>query len=172
VLELKTLGHEINALRDVLMNQGRMATDGVAPSPDGLATLVPAPSQAMDEVTDFLFRKLQYPLVRDLMLYYDRVAKSAADAEVAASIEDLRATVGSFRDEIGDLLREHGVEPIEAVGRYIDSELHQQRAVVQTRNRELHEQIARVMRHGFMGNGSVLRKAEVEVYKYNAEALS
>lgn len=119
--------------------------------------------RAWTEVQELLFQKLQYPLMRDLILFYDRVAKSVGDFDQAAR-EDILETVRSYPEELVDLLREHGVEPL-AAGERLDPELHQATRVVETGDPEQHQRIARVVRTGFRIHGRVLRKAEVEVYR-------
>lgn len=158
-----------------------------SPEAPGLATILeelqalrqelrPAPAepvsgQVWSELSDLLFQKLQYPLIRDLILYYDRLSKSIAslEAEPVLAGSAWSQTLRSLPEELVDLLRDHGVELVE-VGLKLDPELHQACSVLATTDPASHQRISRVVRAGFRLNGKMLRKAEVEIYRLESPA--
>ena len=118
------------------------------------------------EIEDFLYRKLQYPLLRDLMLFYDRVAAaSLTEEQDDLTIADLHETILSFREEIVDMLSEQGIERIEPDGE-LDPACHQVRQSIVTDDPAQHNRVSRVVRVGFARHGQVMRKAEVEVFRH------
>ncbi len=126
----------------------------------------------LEEYERGMLRSLKEPMLRDLMLLYDSLDKLLskskngvlATAEFARELELLRA-------ELLEVFSTQNMEPITIAGepRY-QPELQKVVQIESAENAEENQLITRVVREGFVWEGRVLRKQEVAVKKWAAQA--
>jgi molecular chaperone GrpE len=101
-------------------------------------------------------------LALDLLPVIDNFDRATAAAKQAGETGPLVQGVAMVQAQLLDLLRRHGITPIEAVGRPFDPNLHQ--AVMQQPTAEqLPGTVLQVLEKGFMIHDRVLRPARVVV---------
>lgn len=104
-------------------------------------------------------------LILDLLNVLDDLERTVDLAEVGK--EDLSAFVKGVEmilAHLYEMLKNHGVKPIEADGKIFDPSFHE--ALMQVENRELPEHtIIEVLQKGYLIHGRVLRTAKVKVSK-------
>ena len=104
-------------------------------------------------------------LILDLLNVLDDLERTVDLAE--SSKEDLAAFlkgVEMILAHLYEMLKNHGVKPIEAEGKIFDPNFHE--ALMQVENKELPEHtIIEVLQKGYLIHGRVLRTAKVKVSK-------
>ena len=104
-------------------------------------------------------------LIFDLLNVLDDLERTVDLAE--SSKEDLSAFlkgVEMILAHLYEMLKNHGVKPIEAEGKIFDPNFHE--ALMQVENKELPEHtIIEVLQKGYLIHGRVLRTAKVKVSK-------
>ena len=104
-------------------------------------------------------------LIFDLLNVLDDLERTVDLAE--SSKEDLSAFlkgVEMILSHLYEMLKNHGVKPIEAEGKIFDPNFHE--ALMQVENKELPEHtIIEVLQKGYLIHGRVLRTAKVKVSK-------
>ena len=104
-------------------------------------------------------------LILDLLNVLDDLERTVDLAE--SSKEDLTAFlkgVEMILAHLYEMLKNHGVKPIEAEGKIFDPNFHE--ALMQVENKELPEHtIIEVLQKGYLIHGRVLRTAKVKVSK-------
>jgi molecular chaperone GrpE len=107
-------------------------------------------------------RYAQAPLARDLLPALDNLSRALAAANQAGESGPLVQGVNMVQAQLLDILRRHGITPIEAQGKPFDPNLHQ--AVMQTPAVDVPPQtVVQVVEQGFMIHDRVLRPAGVVV---------
>jgi predicted RecB family endonuclease len=126
----------------------------------------PAPGEADAEIAALLFERLVLPMIEDLMAYYDRLQHAITPLVLAPELDaGARQTLVSLDAEVLDILARHQVE--RAQGDVLDPSLHQVRARVSTNRPDLDRKIAKSHRCGFRRGSQLLRREEVDVYRYD-----
>ncbi len=101
-------------------------------------------------------------LALDLLPVLDNLERAVAAARQAGETGPLVQGVGMVQAQLLDLLRRHGITPIEAEGKPFDPNLHQ--AVMQQPSSTLPPgSVSQVLEKGFMIHDRVLRPAKVAV---------
>ena len=104
-------------------------------------------------------------LIFDLLNVLDDLERTVDQAE--SSKEDLSAFLKGIEMilvHLYEMLKNHGVKPIEAEGKIFDPNFHE--ALMQVENKELPEHtIIEVLQKGYLIHGRVLRTAKVKVSK-------
>lgn len=104
----------------------------------------------------------QTPLAGDLLGPMDNLERAIDAAEKAGDKGALAQGIGMVRNQLLDVLRRHGVKPIEAQGQPFDPNLHQ--AVMQQPSAEVPPQtVLTVLERGYTIHDRVLRPARVIV---------
>ena len=108
-------------------------------------------------------RRYRYePLGRDLLSVLDNLERAMAAARQANETGPLVQGVGMVLTQFLDLLRRHGIIPIEAEGKPFDPNLHH--AVMQQPAADVPPNtVTQVLERGFMIHDRVLRPASVAV---------
>ena len=107
-------------------------------------------------------RYAQLPLAADLLPALDNLERATAAAEQAGEKGPLIQGVAMVHAQMLDILRRHGITPIEAQGKPFDPNLHQ--AVLQQLSKEHPPMtVLQVLERGYMIHDRVLRPARVVV---------
>ncbi len=107
-------------------------------------------------------RFAQMPLAGDLLPALDNLERALTAAEQAGEQGALVKGVAMVRSQVLDVLRRHGVSPIEALNQPFDPHLHQ--AVLQQPRADVPPQtVVQVLAPGYMIHDRVLRPASVAV---------
>jgi molecular chaperone GrpE len=107
-------------------------------------------------------RYAQAPLAGDLLPALDNLERAIAAAEQAGDKGSLAQGVALVRNQILDVLRRHGVTPIDALKKPFDPNLHQ--AVMQQPTAGLPANtVVQVLEQGYQLHDRVLRPARVAV---------
>ncbi len=107
-------------------------------------------------------RYAQAPLAADLLAALDNLERAIAAAEQAGEKGPLVQGVALVHTQLLDILRRHGVTPIEARGQPFDPNLHQ--AVMQQPSKEHPPMtVVQVLEQGYLIHERVLRPARVIV---------
>jgi molecular chaperone GrpE len=107
-------------------------------------------------------RYAQAPLAADLLSALDNLERATAAAEQAGEKGPLVQGVAMVHAQLLDILRRHGITPIEALGRPFDPNCHQ--AVLQQPSKEHPPMtVVQVLEQGYMIHDRVLRPARVVV---------
>lgn len=105
------------------------------------------------------------PLLLDLLLFYDSMNwfRSAMDKEDSSEVV-IQDSFQYLMDEFLEILYRRDVVPMEARAQFDRS---RQRAIKAqpTQDHDKHEQIARVLKRGFLRGEKVLRLEDVEIYR-------
>lgn len=102
------------------------------------------------------------PLLLDLLPVLDNLHRALAAAQQAGDKGPLAQGVALVQNQFLEMLKRHGVTPIDAQGKPFDPNLHQ--AVVQQPSAELPpNSVVQVLEQGFMNQDRVLRPAKVIV---------
>jgi molecular chaperone GrpE len=108
------------------------------------------------------YRYRNEAMARDLLQVLDNLERAVEAAKQANEKGPLVQGVGMVMTQFLDLLKRHGITPIEAQGQPFDPHLHQ--AVMQQPSKELPpHSVAQVFQRGFMIHDRVLRPASVAV---------
>ena len=98
----------------------------------------------------------------DLLPVIDNLDRAMTAAKQAGESGPLVQGVGMVQTQLLDMLKRHGITPIDALGKPFDPNLHQ--AIMQQPSREHPPQtVIRVLQQGFMIHDRVLRPAGVIV---------
>jgi molecular chaperone GrpE len=104
----------------------------------------------------------QAPLAADLLPALDNLARALAAAQQAGDKGKLAEGVAMVRSQVLDILRRHGITPIEARGKPFDANLHE--AVLQQPSDDVPPQtVLDVLEEGYRIHERVLRPARVSV---------
>jgi molecular chaperone GrpE len=107
-------------------------------------------------------RFAQLPLAADLLPALDNLERATTAAEQAGEKGPLVQGVAMVRTQLLDILRRHGITPIEAQGKPFDPNLHQ--AVLQQPSKEHPPMtVLQVLERGYLIHDRVLRPARVVV---------
>jgi molecular chaperone GrpE len=107
-------------------------------------------------------RYAQAPLAKDLLPALDNLNRALAAAGQAGESGPLVQGVNMVQAQLLDILRRHGITPIDAQGKPFDPNLHQ--AVMQTPTMDVPPQtVVQVVEQGFLIRDRVLRPASVVV---------
>jgi molecular chaperone GrpE len=107
-------------------------------------------------------RYAQAPLAKDLLPALDNLHRALVAAGQAGESGPLVQGVNMVQTQLLDVLRRHGITPIDARGKPFDPNLHQ--AVMQTPAADVPPQtVVQVVEQGFMIHDRVLRPASVVV---------
>jgi molecular chaperone GrpE len=105
-------------------------------------------------------------LILDLLNVLDDLERTVDLAQTAK--EDLSAFVKGIEmilAHLYEMLKNHGVKPIEAEGKIFDPNFHE--ALMQVENKDLPEHtIIEVLQKGYLIHGRILRTAKVKVTKH------
>jgi molecular chaperone GrpE len=102
------------------------------------------------------------PLALDLLTALDNLARATEAAQQAGETGPLVKGVALVQNQLLDILRRHGITPIEAAGQPFDPNKHQ--AVMQQPSGNLPpNSVIQVLQQGFMHHDRVLRPASVVV---------
>ena len=108
-------------------------------------------------------------LILDLLNVLDDLERTVDLAQTGK--EDLSAFVKGVEmilAHLYEMLKNHGVKPIEAEGKIFDPNFHE--ALMQVENKELPEHtIIEVLQKGYLIHGRILRTAKVKVSKQSAK---
>jgi molecular chaperone GrpE len=109
-------------------------------------------------------RYAQQPLALDLLASLDNLERATQAAKQANETGPLVQGVAMVQAQLLDVLRRHGITPIEALGKPFDPNLHQ--AVMQQPAANVSPNtVVQVLEQGFMIHDRVLRPARVVVSK-------
>jgi molecular chaperone GrpE len=154
-----------------------------ADSPDGLLARLKAAEEARDQFrhlaqmarADFenyqkrAARDLEQerrfavlPLARDLLRAIDNLERATAAAQKAGETGPLVQGVAMVHSQLLDVLRRHGITPIEAKGQPFDTRFHEAVVEVPTANAPPHT-VVDVLEPGYLMHDRVLRAAKVAV---------
>jgi molecular chaperone GrpE len=101
-------------------------------------------------------------LVQDLLPVLDNLERAVAAAQKAGEAGPLVQGVGLVQNQLHDLLRRHGVTPLDALGKPFDPNLHQ--AVMQQPSADQPPNtVLQVLEPGYLIHDRVLRPARVVV---------
>ena len=106
-------------------------------------------------------REAQKPILKGLLLIYDRVEQAAR----AAGSEAL----GTLEEEIVELLRRHDVELIGDRPDRFDNRIQRAVRTEEARAAEEDQRVTQVVRQGFRWGGRILRPQEVVVRVFKGE---
>jgi molecular chaperone GrpE len=107
-------------------------------------------------------RYSQAPLAADLLPVLDNLERATAAAKQAGETGPLVQGVAMVQSQLLDLLKRHGIKPIDAKGTPFDPNLHQ--AVMQQPAADVPPHtVLQVLEQGFMIHDRVLRPAKVIV---------
>ncbi len=107
-------------------------------------------------------RRYQYgPLVLDLLPALDNLERATAAAAQAGEKGPLVQGVAMVQNQLLDILKRHGITPIDAQGKPFDPNLHQ--AVMQQPGHKEANKVVQVLERGYMIHDRVLRPAKVIV---------
>jgi molecular chaperone GrpE len=115
---------------------------------------------------DLLLNVLR-PVFIDLIQFHDNIGKLVASQPVAAENAEARRlldTLGSFQQEIEDILYRQGVEPFCEEGDAFDPRRQRAASTVPTDDPSLVKTIAARLRKGFKAGEKVIRPEVVSVY--------
>jgi len=109
-------------------------------------------------------RYLYGGLVFDFLPLFDNLERAVAAAQQAGETGPLVDGVALVQSQFLDLLKRHGVTPIDALGKPFDPNMHQ--AVMQQPAKDQPTNtVVQVIERGFMNQDRVLRPAKVVVSK-------
>lgn len=101
-------------------------------------------------------------LALDLLPVIDNLERAMTAARQAGESGPLVQGVGLVQNQLLDMLKRHGITPIDALGKLFDPNLHQ--AVMQKPSADHHpNSVIQVLQQGFMIHDRVLRPASVIV---------
>ena len=105
-------------------------------------------------------------LLKELLQIEDNLARAMTAPN--ATLESLKEGVEMIQKQFGDFLKNHKVEPIEALEKPFDPNLHE---VVNQQESEAHEENTVIEEYskGYTLNGRILRSAKVVISKKPAE---
>lgn len=101
------------------------------------------------------------PLALDLLTAFDNLDRALQAARQAGDAGPLAQGVALVQNQWLDVLRRHGITPIDALGKPFDPNLHQ--AVMQMPSDQPPGAVVQVLQQGFAINDRVLRPAAVAV---------
>jgi molecular chaperone GrpE len=101
------------------------------------------------------------PLALDLLAALDNLDRATAAAKQAGETGPLVQGVVMVQAQLLDVLRRHGITPIDALGKPFDPAVHQ--AVMQQPSDQQPNTVLQVLEQGFMIHDRVLRPARVVV---------
>jgi molecular chaperone GrpE len=102
------------------------------------------------------------PLALDLLSALDNLARATEAAQQAGETGPLVKGVALVQNQILDILRRHGITPIEAAGQPFDPNKHQA-VMQQPSGNHPPNTVIQVLQQGFMHHDRVLRPASVVV---------
>jgi molecular chaperone GrpE len=102
------------------------------------------------------------PLALDLLSALDNLARATEAAQQAAETGPLVKGVALVQSQLLDILRRHGITPIEAAGQPFDPNVHQA-VMQQPSGNHPPNTVIQVLQQGFMHHDRVLRPAAVVV---------
>jgi hypothetical protein len=126
-----------------------------------------APGEADAQLSHLLFERMVLPMVEDLMAYYDRLQHVITPLIQAPELDaGARQTLQSLDAEVLDILARQHIERTSSD--VLDPNLHQVRARIATASQALDRKIAKSHRCGFRRGSLLLRREEVDVYRYES----
>jgi molecular chaperone GrpE len=104
----------------------------------------------------------QENLIRDILPLVDNLDRAMEHACNSNDFEAFKAGLQLIQNQLSGCLGKQGVEPIEAIGRDFDPNVHQ--AVLQVESPEHgHNQVVEEFEKGYLLNGRLLRPSKVSV---------
>lgn len=110
----------------------------------------------------------QENLIRDILPLVDSLDRAMEHACNSNDFEAFKAGLQLIQNQLNGCLGKQGVEPIEAIGRDFDPNVHQ--AVLQVESPEHgHNQVVEEFEKGYLLNGRLLRPSKVSVCRLPAK---
>lgn len=103
-------------------------------------------------------------LLQDFLPLLDGIDRAIEQSEKAGDIESFKTGLRMIRDHFFNCLKKNGVEPIEALKKDFDPNLHEAVFQVDSPDHE-HNEVVNEFEKGFLLNGRLLRPARVSVCK-------
>jgi molecular chaperone GrpE len=116
-----------------------------------------------DQDLDLRLKYAHEKLALDLVSALDNLDRAIDAANKAGDKGALAAGVAATQSQIMDVLKKHGVTPIDALGKPFDPMKHQAIQTVPAGRGQEHNSVAAVAQKGFMIHDRVLRPAAVIV---------
>jgi molecular chaperone GrpE (heat shock protein) len=104
------------------------------------------------------------PLLLDLLLLFDRVDLASRSSKSA----DEASALGSFREELLEILYRRDVRTFMSASNRYDRETQQVVGVVDTSEADEHQLVERIVRAGFRWGTRILRPEDVVIRRYRA----
>jgi molecular chaperone GrpE len=108
----------------------------------------------------------QENLIRDILPLVDSLNRAMEHACNSNDFNAFRNGLQLIQQQLGSCLGKQGVEPIEAVGRDFDPNLHEAVVQVESQNHG-HNQVVQEFEKGYLLNGRLLRPSRVSVCRLN-----
>lgn len=115
-------------------------------------------------------QRAQAELVKELLESLDDLARVSQQGAAAESAAAMLEGVQLVERKLRQTLERNGLEPIDAVGRPFDPELHEALTTVSTTDPKEDGRIALEIKKGYLFRDTLLRPALVQVKKYQPEA--
>jgi molecular chaperone GrpE len=162
--EGNTAGDDNNTI-EILMQQlqekGKEAAENYDKYVRAVAELENYKKRAVRDRADSL-KYGQENLIRDILPLVDSLDRAMEHACNSNDFEAFKAGLQLIQNQLSGCLGKQGVEPIEAIGRDFDPNVHQ--AVLQVESPEHgHNQVVEEFEKGYLLNGRLLRPSKVSV---------
>jgi molecular chaperone GrpE len=113
----------------------------------------------------------QENLIRDILPLVDSLDRAMDHACNSNDFEAFKAGLQLIRNQLGSCLGKQGVEPIEAIGRDFDPNVHE--AVLQVESPDHgHNRVVEEFEKGYLLNGRLLRPSKVSVCRLRESGAS
>lgn len=133
-----------------------------------LRKLEPSHERVDQQIAALVFERALQPVLEDIIALYDRLqhvlAPLRSQGSYQAYPESFRTSLLSLDDEVLEILQRQGIEPV--TSRELDSAIHQVIKRIPTEQAHLDRAVARRHRCGFRRGDILLRREEVEVYRF------
>lgn len=157
-----TLGQELEALREQLQEQQRIAADAQDNFLRARADIDNYRRRARQEMEDVRRFGVEQ-IVTNLLPVVDDLERALEAAEVSENAAALREGVSLIYNKLRDVLTKAGVEPIVAVGESFDPSLHEAIMKVEGEPGQAAETVVEELRRGYRLNDRVIRASMVKV---------
>ena len=157
----------IDALMQQLQDKEKEAAENYDKYVRAVAELENYKKRAVRDRADSL-KYGQENLIRDILPLVDSLDRAMEHACNSNDFEAFKAGLQLIQNQLNGCLGKQGVEPIEAIGRDFDPNVHQ--AVLQVESPEHgHNQVVEEFEKGYLLNGRLLRPSKVSVCRLPAK---
>lgn len=108
-------------------------------------------------------------IIADLLPVLESFHMAFANKEAWAKVDQSwRSGVEHIHTQLSQVLREHGLNEIDPIGKNFDPNEHMSVGSVETEDKNLHHKVAEVLQLGYRLNGKLLRSPRVKIYSEKA----